>query len=101
MHKARSRTDALQAEHHSAPTTCKLMVSGTISLVLKTYFSAFTRVTCTLSVIREYLALPRGRGEFLQDFSCPAVLGSKNQEDTTLSSTGLSPSMADLSRSFD
>ena len=101
MHKARSRTDSLQAENHSAPTTCRLTVSGTISLALQAFFSTFTRVTCTLSVISEYLALPGGPGEFLRDFPCPAVLGNINKKDHIFSSTGLSPSSAELSRSFD
>ena len=101
MHKARSRTDSLQAENHSASTTCRLTVSGTISLALPAFFSTFTHVTSALSVTREYLALLGGPSKFLRDFPCPAVLGSVNQEDHILSPTGLSPSMAELSSSFD
>jgi hypothetical protein len=29
----------------------------------------------TLSVTQEYLALPRGRGRFTRDFTCPVLLG--------------------------
>ena len=38
------------------------------------FFSPFPHGTCSLSVIREYLALRDGPRCFRQDFSCPAVL---------------------------
>ena len=75
------------------------MVSGSISLFCSKYFSPFLHSTGSLSVSQEYLALPDGAGRFPQDFSGPAVLriqlGIK-----TISSTGLSPSMIQLSRWF-
>ena len=67
MQKARRHTQ-------SAPTACRHMVSGTISLPCSGYFSPFPHGTGSLSVSREYLALPDGPGGFTQDSSCPALL---------------------------
>ena len=82
-----------------APTACKHMVSGSISLRCSRFFSPFLHSTSALSVFEEYLALPDGAGRFPQDFSGPAVLrillGSK-----FVSLTGFSPSMIQLSRRF-
>ena len=50
------------------------MVSGTISLFCSKCFSPFPHGTGSLSVSREYLALPDGPGGFTQDSSCPALL---------------------------
>ena len=50
------------------------MVSGTISLPCSGCFSPFPHGTGSLSVSREYLALPDGPGGFTQDSSCPALL---------------------------
>ncbi len=50
------------------------MVSGTISLLCSGFFSPFLHSTGSLSVSREYLALPDGPGRFTQDSSCPALL---------------------------
>ena len=58
----------------AAPTACRRMVSGTISLPSSGCFSPFPHGTRALSVSREYLALPDGPGGFTQDFSCPALL---------------------------
>ena len=57
-----------------APTACRRMVSGTISLPCSGFFAPFLHSTCSLSVSREYLALPDGPGSFTQDSSCPALL---------------------------
>ena len=57
-----------------APTACRRMVSGTVSLFCSKCFSPFPHGTCSLSVSREYLALPDGPGGFTQDSSCPALL---------------------------
>ena len=57
-----------------APTACRRMVSGTISLPSSGCFSPFPHGTRALSVSREYLALPDGPGGFAQDSSCPALL---------------------------
>ena len=50
------------------------MGSGTISLSSSECFSPFPHGTRSLSVSREYLALPDGPGGFAQDSSCPALL---------------------------
>ena len=50
------------------------MVSGTISLPCSGFFSPFPHGTRSLSVSREYLALPDGPGGFAQNFSCSALL---------------------------
>ena len=58
----------------TAPTACRRMVSGTISLPSSGCFSPFPHGTRTLSVSRECLALPDGPGGFAQGYSCPALL---------------------------
>ena len=50
------------------------MVSGTISLFCSKCFSPFPHGTGSLSVSREYLALPDGPGRFTQNSSCSALL---------------------------
>ena len=82
-----------------APTACKRMVSGSISLSCSEYFSPFPHGTCSLSVSHEYLALPDGPGRFRQDFTCPALLRIL-LVNKFISNTGLSPSMAVLSKTF-
>ena len=67
MQKARRHTKR-------APTACRHMVSGTISLPCSGCFSPFLHSTGTLSVSREYLALPDGPGRFTQNSSCSALL---------------------------
>ena len=57
-----------------APTACKRTVSGTISLFYSKCFSPFPHGTGSLSVSREYLALPDGPGSFTQNSSCSALL---------------------------
>ena len=57
-----------------APTACRRMVSGTISLSSSECFSPFPHGTGSLSVSREYLALPDGPGRFAQNSSCSALL---------------------------
>ena len=75
------------------------MVSGSLSLPSSGCFSPFPHGTGSLSVSREYLALPDGPGGFAQDFSCPALLRIPLGLDVA-SHTGLSPSLAGLSRTF-
>ena len=50
------------------------MVSGTLSLFCSKCFSPFPHGTGSLSVSREYLALPDGPGGFTQNSSCSALL---------------------------
>ena len=57
------------------PTACKHTVSGSISLRLQRFFSPFLHSTSSLSVRYEYLALGDGPPRFMQDSSCPALLG--------------------------
>ena len=75
------------------------MVSGSVSLRYSRFFSPFPHGTGSLSVFCEYLALADGPAGFRQGFTCPALLRVP-LSITSLARTGLSPSMADLSRSF-
>ena len=59
---------------YDAPTACRRMVSGSLSLPCSGCFSPFPHGTGSLSVSYEYLALPDGPGGFTQDSSCPALL---------------------------
>ena len=81
------------------PTACKRTVSGTISLPCSGYFSPFPHGTCSLSVSQEYLALPDGPGRFIQGFTCPVLLRIPLLI-TSITYTGLSPSMVLLSSKF-
>ena len=99
MQKAR-RHPFLACARHRAPTACKSMNSGSISLPSPGFFSTFPHGTCALSVQLEYLALPCGQGGFLRNFACSVVLGILSQEGFYVSLTGLSPSLADCSKSF-
>jgi hypothetical protein len=85
--------------HPKAPTACKRMVSGSISLRYSRYFSPFPHGTGSLSVSQEYLALPDGSGRFIQNFTCSALLRIL-LDDKCISYTGLSPSLIELSSSF-
>ena len=84
---------------NSAPTACKHMVSGSISLLCSRFFSPFPHGTGSLSVSDEYLALADGPAGFTQDFSCPALLRILIGFIIE-SCTGLSPSVMQLSRCF-
>ena len=64
------------------------------------FFSPFPHGTGSLSVISEYLALERGRPGFPLGYSSPVVLRISIQQARVLSPTGLSPSVAGLSRPF-
>jgi hypothetical protein len=76
------------------------MVSGSISLPSKGFFSPFPHGTGSLSVTNEYLALDRGRPRFTQN-STSSVLLRNTSFRFSISSTGLSPSTIELSRTFD
>src|SRR5436309_4732482 len=64
------------------------------------FFSPFPHGTGSLSVDHEYLALEDGPPIFRQDFTCPALLLGILSPTIDLSHTGLSPSMAALSRAL-
>ena len=68
MQKARRHTFT------DAPTACRHMVSGSVSLLSSRSFSPFPHGTGPLSVSGKYLALADGPAGFTQDFSCPALL---------------------------
>ena len=57
-----------------AVTSCRFMVSGSLSLPSPGFFSPFPHGTRSLSVAVQYLALDRGRPGFGQGSSCPALL---------------------------
>ena len=82
-----------------APTACRRMVSGSFSLPCSGFFSPFPHGTGPLSVSQEYLALADGPAGFTQGFTCPALLRIPLSL-TLLTHTGLSPSMAALSKAF-
>ena len=82
-----------------APTACKRMVSGSISLPCSGFFSPFPHGTGSLSVSQEYLALADGPAKFIQGFTCPALLRIL-LVITVFTYTGLSPSLAQLSNWF-
>ena len=88
-------TKGTQSPHEGAPTACTHTVSGSISLPSPGFFSPFPHGTGSLSVGQEYLALEDGPPIFRQGFTCPALLIIMIM---ALSHTGLSPSMAGLSR---
>ena len=82
-----------------APTACKRMVSGSISLPYSGFFSPFPHGTSSLSVSQEYLALADGPAKFTQDYTCPALLRIPLCIKS-LTYTGLSPSTVCLSKQF-
>ena len=82
-----------------APTACKRMVSGSISLPYSGFFSPFPHGTSSLSVSQEYLALADGPAKFIQDYTCPALLRILLWL-MIFTYTGLSPSMVPLSKGF-
>jgi hypothetical protein len=75
------------------------MVSGSISLFYSKCFSPFPHGTGSLSVSREYLALPDGPGRFTQNFSCSALLRIPLSFKFD-SCTGLSPPSGTFSKVF-
>jgi hypothetical protein len=75
------------------------MVSGSISLRYSRFFSPFPHGTGSLSVSQEYLALADGPAKFRQGFTCPALLRIPLSL-SSLTCTGLSPSLVNLSRLF-
>ena len=82
-----------------APTACKRMVSGSISLPYSGFFSPFPHGTSSLSVSQEYLALADGPAGFIQGFPCPVLLRIPLLL-TFFTYTGLSPSMVPISNGF-
>jgi hypothetical protein len=85
-------------EHAPPPTACRHVVSGPISLPALGCFSPVPHGTRSLSVTRESLALEGGPPSFTPDFSGRALLRNSTTTGPSLSTTGLSPSMAPRSR---
>ena len=57
-----------------APTVCGRMISGSVSLPWKGFFSPFPHGTCSLSVDGRYSALEGGPPGFGRSFTCSALL---------------------------
>ena len=93
MQKVRGHT----CQRHCAPTACRRTVSGFYFTPLLGVLFTFPSRYCALSVTKEYLALEGGPPRFPPDFSCLVVLGIPLGLQK-FSLTGLSPSMASLSR---
>ncbi len=72
------------------------MVSGTLSLRSSRCLSSFSRLTDSLSVVEEYLALEGGPPMFNPGSTSPSLLEGLDQASVT----GLSPAVAHLSRCF-
>ena len=81
------------------PTVCRHMISGSVSLPSTGFFSPFPHGTGSLSVVDEYLALEGGPPSFSRRFTCADLLGIP-PDRIPFSTTGVSPSVPQLSRSF-
>ncbi len=97
LQKVRHHTTLLLRIKHSALTVCKQMVSGSISFPSR---GAFHLSLTVLVHYRSagYLALESGLPSFPPGSSCPAVLKNTCNTVRILSTTGLSPATAGLSR---
>ena len=80
-----------------APTVCRQSVSGTLSLPLSGCFSPFPHGTSSLSVMHEYLGFEGGPPNFQTGFHVSRLTRGRLKSITR---TGLSPAMAQLSRRF-
>ena len=94
-----TQSDALSGEPPShPPTACKRTVSGSLSLPALGCFSPVPHGTRPLSVIQESLALEGGPPSFTPGSSSRALLRNSTSISPSSSPTGLSPSLARLSR---
>ena len=84
---------------HRAPTACRSIISGSISLPSPGFFSTFPHGTSSLSVRFVYLGLAHGRAGFTRNFPCSTLLGVPLRF-LEISNTGLSPSMVWISNHF-
>src|SRR5262245_61250485 len=84
---------------YSPPTACRHMVSGSVSSPCRGSSHLSLALLGSLSVVREYLALRDGPRGFGPRFTC-AVLLRCQIGPFPRSPTGLSPSVAGLSRQF-
>ncbi len=74
-----------------AVTSCRSMVSGSVSLPSPGFFSPFPHGTPALSVAVLYSALDRGRPGFGQGSSCPALLRHRIMEGFSFRVRGCHP----------
>ena len=81
-----------------APTRCSHYISETISSPFRGAFHLSLTVLSAIDLLT-CLALEGGPPGFGPDFTCPTLLRNPSP-CTRVSTTGLSPSMADRSRSF-
>ena len=72
-------------------TSCRSMVSGSVSLPSPGFFSPFPHGTPSLSVAALYSALDRGRPGFGQGSSCPALLRHRTMERLRINVRGCHP----------
>ena len=72
-------------------TSCRSMVSGSVSLPSPGFFSPFPHGTPSLSVAALYSALDRGRPGFGQGSSCPALLRHRIMESASFRLRGCHP----------
>ena len=98
MQKARHQ--ALRTEmRHSPLTACRHVVSGSLSSPCRGSSHLSLALLRSLSVTREYLALRDGPRRFRPASTCLVLLRCRI-ERSRLSPTGLSPTVARLSRPF-
>jgi hypothetical protein len=88
----------LSPRRSGAPTRCLHHISGTISSPFRGAFHLSLTVLSAID-LSICLALDGGPPGFGPDFTCPTLLRNP-PPCVCISSTGLSPSMADFSKSF-
>ena len=98
-HYAKGTPSGILQKEHSPPTACRHTVSGSVSSPNRGSSHLSVALLSSLSVIWEYLALRDGPRRFSRDSTWPDLLRYLSRADP-LSFTGLSPSMVELSRSF-
>ncbi len=96
--KGTQSVDSQGEPHEQPPTACERAVSGSLSLPAQGCFSPVPHGTRPLSVIRESLALEGGPPSFTPGSSSRALLRNSASTCPSPSPTGLSPSLARLSR---
>ena len=88
------------SQHNAALTACRRTVSGSFHPPSGVLFTFPSRYWFTIGR-HEYLALEGGPPSFPRNSTCSAVLRCLITTACHVSSTGLSPALADLPRSFD
>ena len=88
----------LSSRRSGTPTRCSHHISGTISSPFRGAFHLSLTVLSAID-LSNCLALEGGPPRFGPDFTCPTLLRNLSL-CACISTTGLSPSMADCSKSF-